>query len=182
MSSPTASASTLRHASSFSSPPQTYVTKSSTQSTEQSVQFRKTATNSIASGTAQRKQVSKSMSEGQLRSTTSPNYPRNFPVWETNKQSITTPTRSTKVSTQTNKLEVFNETRNTADMAEAGVDEHTPGGVSTLRNKFEGNANTSATPQKQGIYSLIYSCFLIGMEFLLSVCHFEIINIEVCTI
>lgn len=92
------------------------------------------------------------MSESQLRSATSPNSPRHFPVWETNKQNITTPNRSTRVANQTNKLEVFNEAQITTDLAEAGVDEHTPGGVSTLRNKFEGTANTSATPQKQGIY------------------------------
>ncbi|XP_053405738.1 uncharacterized protein LOC123566534 isoform X4 [Mercenaria mercenaria] len=94
--------------------------------------------------TAQTRQnVSKSVSESQLKNVRSPDSPKNFPTWGTPKQ-------NTVLQNQTKRTEVVTGASAKVDVQEAGVDEKTPGGVSTLRSRFESTSSDSPSPLKQG--------------------------------
>lgn len=87
--------------------------------------------------------MTKSSSENQLRNVRSPDSPKNFPAWST-------PKRNTDVFNQTDKPEVVKETKVESEEPEAGIVDKTPGGVSTLRNRFESSSNASSSTPKHG--------------------------------
>lgn len=116
--------------------------KHSASSPSTSVTLRNSSsTASTMSNTAQsRHDVTKSFSENQLRNVRSPDSPKNFPTWGT-------PKRNSDV---TNKPETVKETKIETEEPEAGIVDKTPGGVSTLRSRFESSSNASSSTPKHG--------------------------------
>lgn len=91
--------------------------------------------------------MTQSLTENQLRNVKSPDSPKNFPAWNSPKQNEIVPK-------QANKPDKSNSARDVASdktgEPEAGIDDKTPGGVSTLRSRFESSSNASSSSSKQG--------------------------------
>lgn len=99
--------------------------------------------------------IAKSPSEGQLKKlVTSPNSPQAFPVW--NNAAKKSDNVNNNVPNRNSSVDIINEHPN--EGAKEGVDEQNPGGVSTLRARFNqmATASTSTPAVKKGTYLSSY--------------------------